>query len=345
MNSKLANDKIILDKKQQKLLKLLQDTAELIQPNTLFNRIKQTFSTDGLPAGVYLYGAVGRGKTMLMKLFYEQIAVPKHIVHYQKFMYSIHQKLHSLQNESHHKIIQEVASDLAQHFQVICMDEFEVKDITDAMIIMHLFKYLKKNNVFIFITTNTQPDSLYQHGLQRESFLPFIGHIKQHFRVLCLDNTVDYRYRNISKVKEKILHPINNYNVQKLQQIKHSLCSEDELAEVSIQVVGRELKFATAYQNILYTNFSELFERNISYVDYVHISEYFKIIVVEDIRKIHASENDIATRFINFVDNIYFNQVMLFMTIECPPNALYNGQKKNEFIRTISRLNEMNSDT
>jgi len=341
----LDKSEAILDNRQKELLGILQKAAASIEPISFQTKIKHLFFKSKYPKSIYLHGGVGRGKTMLMKMFYEKIKVPKEIIHFQNFMQTTHKKLHLLQGKSANKAIQELAVDISTKAQVVCMDEFEIKDITDAMIIMRLFRYLLKNGVFLFLTTNTIPDNLYRDGMQRESFLPFIDMVKKKFRVLYLDTAIDYRYNTVSAMKNRILYPADSKTKAAIKGIKRDLYDEGELTQVSIELFGRKLSFLKGHKNVLVTNFSELFERPMSYADYVNLTEQFKIIIVESVRKINDDETDIITRFINFIDNAYFNKVALFMEIECLPEEIYSSSKrKDEFSRTVSRLAEMNSE-
>jgi len=335
----------ILDSRQKELLVMLQQAGDSIEQITSLTKVKRLFFKSKHPKSIYLHGGVGRGKTMLMKMFYDAVKVPKEIIHFQNFMQITHKKLHLLQGKSANKVIQELASDISTKARVVCMDEFEIKDITDAMIIMRLFRYLLKNEVFIFLTTNTIPDNLYKDGMQRESFLPFIDMVKKKFQVLYLDTAIDYRYNAVSVIKNRILYPADRKTKAIIDKIKIDLCDKEELTEVNVNLFGRTLSFPKGHKNTLITNFKELFERSIGYADYVNLTEQFKIIVVESVRRINEDETDIATRFINFIDNAYFNKVVLFMEIECLPEEIYPfSKKRGEFIRTVSRLAEMNSD-
>jgi len=338
-------NKITLDNRQQEIAANCLKIALSITPTTFISKIKTLLNNQSLPHGIYLHGSVGRGKTILMKMFYEQVLVSKEIIHFQKFMQSLHIKLHKLQAKSAHRLIQDLAADIADRSQVVCMDEFEIKDITDAMIIMRLFKQLAQRNVFIFLTTNTVPDNLYLDGLQRESFLPFIATIKQDFQVIHLDTDKDYRYDTLANLKERVLYPSSANTHAKIQQIKQELCDAEELSEANIEVFGRKTVFASAHQNSLFTTFEELFERDLGYADYVAICERFKIIVLESVRPIAEDEVNLITRFINFIDNAYFYKILLFVELETNPDQIYTkGKKREEFVRTISRLNEMNSN-
>ena len=340
-----SKSEIILDNKQKVILSILQEAATSIEPITFRTKIRHVFFKSKYPKSIYLHGGVGRGKTMLMKRFYNAVQVPKEIIHFQNFMQTMHKKLHLLQGKSANKIIEELAADISTKSQVVCMDEFEIRDITDAMIIMSLFRYLLKNGVFLFLTTNILPDNLYKDGIQRESFLPFIDMVKKKFHVLYLDTAIDYRYNAVSAIKNRILYPADSKTKAAIKKIKGDLYDDEELSQVSIELFGRKLSFLKGHKNMLVTNFSELFERPMSYADYVNLTEQFKIIIVESVRKIRTDETDIVTRFINFIDNAYFNKVVLFMEIQCLPEEIYSSsKKKDEFSRTISRLAEMNSE-
>jgi cell division protein ZapE len=333
-----------LDQNQQRILQVLKELALGFAPESLLVKITRLFKKDKKPIGLYLHGGVGRGKTMLMREFYNSLRVKKEIVHYQSFMQELHIKAHSLQNHSGNKVIEEIAGNIAARSQVVCLDEFEIKDITDAMIIQRLIKYLLKERVFIFITTNTAPENLYKDGLQRELFLPFIGLVQKKFLVLHLDSAVDYRFLNIADSSRRVIYPLNAASSKEMQDIIDSLCNKEEMAPSSVEVFGREVVFQKTHTNILFTNFAELFERELGYADYVNIAKSFRIVVLEGVRVIEEAETDIVTRFINFIDNAYFYKILLFISLDKSPEETYKlGKKKDEFIRTISRLKEMNS--
>jgi len=335
---------IILDQRQSILADKFSKLAKEIKPSSLLGGFTKLFSKNIKYSGIYLHGSVGRGKTMLMQQFYDQLNVPKEIIHYQQFMQGVHKKMHGLQGGSAQKIIQNLEKNIAKRCNVICMDEFEIKDITDAMIIMSLFDYLQNQGVFIFITTNTQPDNLYKDGLQRSAFLHFIEMVKENFEILHLDTDKDYRFEVVANIENRVLFPKNPQNTKELKNIQSELCNKGELSESKMGVFGRDLIFKQAHNNILVTDFAELFERDLGYGDYVALAKRFKIIILSSVRAISEEENNIATRFINFIDNSYFNRVLLFIEIACKPEEIYiKGSRKAEFERTVSRLYEMNS--
>ncbi|CAK6513185.1 cell division protein ZapE [Rickettsia helvetica] len=334
---------LILDSKQAALLEELKPLAiELNKPKSLF----KFFNQNNLKNGIYLYGPVGSGKTMLMNSFFEAISIPKTILHYQNFMQEIHKSMHKLQTENQKDIIPKIAKDYAKKTRVLGIDEFEIKDITDAMIIGRLFNELIKQNIFIFITSNTSPNNLYKDGLQRESFLPFIKIINNTFYVKYLDNHYDYRFDKALGVKgARIIYPLTLENQNKLEKIITDI-SDNNLVSQNIQVLGREISFQKVYKRILVTDYNELFARDLSYIDYVNICQNFNVIIVGNVHTIDANDTNTAVRFINFIDNAYFYKILLFMSLEDNPNKIYQGSARaTEFKRTISRLNEMNSES
>lgn len=340
---------VILDEVQQGIADTFEEVAERLNNTSWFDSLKGSLFGTRCEKGIYLHGSVGRGKTMIMQGFYELLTVPKEMVHYQNFMQEIHKKLHNLQGKSSHKIIQQLASSIANRAKILCIDEFEIKDITDAMLIMRLFKYLLRNNVYIVLTTNTLPDNLYKDGLQRELFLPFIKKVNSKFKVMYLDSPTDYRFLKISGFSDRVLYPGQYSETEiaaKMEDIKYELMDEGgEYHKESIKVFGREVEFEKVHKDTLFVKFEELIEQDFGYADYVNICQYFKVIVLEDVPEIGELETDKATRFINFIDNAYFYKTLLFISLVKAPEEIYKkGHKLDEYKRTISRLVEMNSD-
>ncbi len=333
-----------LDEKQTEVIEILYSVADHLEERGVTWKIKGLLFNHAKQHGIYLYGGIGRGKTMLMKKFFERISVQGQIIHFQKFIKDIHSRIHAIKDKNTNKTLHHLAKEISAAGNVLCLDEFEIKDITDAMIVMRLVSFLIKEHVFVFITTNTPPEDLYKDGIQRESFLPFIDLIKRDFLTLKLDSEIDYRFSKIASTEERIFFPISDRSKVRINGIKKSLCDFDELHKVEVSLFGRVLEFSKGHKNILFTNFNELFERNLSYADFVAITEKFKVIVIEDIRNIASDETDVVIRFINFVDNAYFNKVFLIMELMSKPEDIYlNGKRINEFARTISRIEEMNS--
>ncbi len=382
-------ESVILDDVQQNIAEYLEETAQRLEEQynsgnflgissssslNIFSKIcknflgkfglnpyiekkQSSYGLDDSSIGIYLYGSVGRGKTMLIKAFFDRVNIPKKMVHFQNFMQVMHEKMHHLQTKSKENLIEDLAKTIADKCSLLAIDEFEVKDIADAMLIMRLFDEFAKLGVFICITTNIMPNDLYKDGLQRSLFLPFVKLINERFSVVYLDSFTDYRFKKNISTENRIFYPINDKNKSLLKNIKSSLTdysfknNTDREAlnykvvkSKSITVFGREVTFKNTYKNCLFTDFSELICRDFGYADYVNICQKFNVIVLENVEKIGENETDKITRLINFIDNAYFYKVLLFISLESIPEEIYTkGFRVSEFKRTISRLVEMNS--
>lgn len=341
---KFIPESVILDDRQKVIADQLEVRAIELQEQSLFDQLKKKFFADNDTTGIYLHGGVGRGKTMLMNAFYELITLPKEIVHYQSFMEEIHKSLHQLQGKSDEMVMENLADLIYKRAKILCIDEFEIKDITDAMLIMRIFNFLIEREVFIVLTTNTVPDNLYKDGLQRELFLPFIDMVKKGFEVMLLDNNKDYRFEKICNFEQRIFFPLNADTKKKITEIKSDLAAGSPVIPRTIDIFGRDVKFDKVHKDCLFTSFTELIDHNFGYSDYINICKEFNVIVLEDVPIIGELETDKIIRFINFIDNAYFYKVMLFITLEKSIEEIYiRGHKQVEFQRTISRLTEMNS--
>ena len=338
-----------LDEQQKTIKGLIDSFLSLANIQcSWFDKVKRFFGfghiTDHIP-NIYLYGKVGRGKTMLMQYYYDQLTSHKKMVHFQGFIKEIHEKLHVLREKKMplEKIINKIACDFSKDFYVLCLDEFEINDIADAMLILRLFRAFEKYKIKLFITTNTPPEQLYKDGLQRAAFLPFIDSIRKEFKVLSLNQEHDYRY--IGDIKEqRVFAPATIDDKKMLQKIKRDLIGSAVIEPTSVKIFNRKLLFARSANGVIFTDFDELFTRQLGYADYRQITKEYKIFVVEKLRKISEDETDIILRFIHFIDNAYYNKILLFVESEYGLDELYSkGKKSNEFIRSLSRLHEMNS--
>lgn len=328
-----------LDSAQKIIANRLEDIALSLKKSSIFDFFKKPDR-----CGVYLYGGVGRGKTMLMQGFYHRYNSKKRMVHYQDFMQGVHKEIHKLQEQEPGKVIKNLAKEIARNYKILCIDEFEIKDITDAMIIARLFKEIARLKVFVFITSNTKPANLYKDGLQRASFLPFIDFISSNFEILCLETDHDYRLDKLLELNSRIIYPLNQENKLMMKKVISQL-TDDRLAPGSLTVFGRKIIFAKTHGTILVTNFDELFMQELGYADYVSICQEYSIIILENIPVIDSNNSDLITRFINFIDNAYFYKVLLFASLYAKAEELYSeGKRSSEYMRTVSRLHEMNSN-
>jgi cell division protein ZapE len=336
---KFLPPEVKLDSTQKHISSRLEDIAFNLEKISIFNFFKKPSI-----CGIYLYGGVGRGKTMLMQGFYHRCNLKKRMVHYQDFMQGVHKKIHKLQGEEPGKVLANLAKEFAANYNILCLDEFEIKDITDAMIIARLFQEIARLKVFIFITSNTKPANLYKEGLQRASFLPFIEFVSNNFEVLCLETDHDYRLDKLSELNSRIIYPLNEENKLSMKKVISQL-TDDRLVPGSLVVFGRRIVFAKTHGTILVTDFDELFMQELGYADYVSICQEYSIIILENIPAIDSNNSDLITRFINFIDNAYFYRVLLFASLYAKAEELYTeGKRSAEFVRTVSRLHEMNSN-
>lgn len=337
---------IKLDEAQSLLRTKLAEFAQKINRPSLLERFslkKPTYAK-----GFYIYGGVGQGKTLLLKQFYEQVRLSKKMIHFQKFMYQLHQNMHKLRNslQDGKQVIEQIAKNLYQDCQCLCLDELEVTDITDAMVVARVLKKYNQLGGIVVLTSNFAPSGLYRNGLQRENFLPFIDYLEQNYQQFNLRAVKDYRVNRL-KNKEVIFEQISVYSKEQI----HSFISEyynfpimDILEPKVIKIFGREVYFKQAYKDFLFTNYIEFFNQDLSASDYIEICKEFNHIVILDFPILSDDEINQVIRFINFIDNAYAASIILVAEFATSIDEIYTGSKKQkEFERTCSRLAEMQS--
>lgn len=292
--------------------------------------------------GLYFWGGVGRGKTFLMDLFYDSLPFDdRQRVHFHRFMLSVHAELRDLQGQANP--LDQVAERIAQRTRILCLDEFIVTDITDAMILANLFKALFARQVSLVTTSNVEPKYLYKDGLQRPLFLPAIDLLYAHTDVFNLDGGVDHRLRVLTSVP-LYLTPLGADTDQKLLQEFKQLAPGQGGSQVALQVNGRELIAEQVADDVAWFRFSTLCQGARSTSDYIELAKSFSAIVVQDIPILTPLLDDAARRFVNFIDEMYDRNVKLIVSAEAPMLQLYQGtQVSFEFDRTVSRLTEMQS--
>lgn len=299
--------------------------------------------------GLYIYGEVGRGKSMLMDLFYSSVTTKRKIrVHFHAFMLGIHKNLYNLRNSKQH--IQDplvsVAKQIADNYTLLCFDEFSVSDITDAMILGRLFSYIFDLGVTVIATSNVPPDNLYQDGLQRESFLPFIEIVKSYTEVVELKSMYDYRLQYLKSLKTVYFYPLSkeadNFINSSFYQLTHNAKSSERILEVS----GHKIIIGNVYGDIAMTSFSSLCEKPLGAADYIAISEQFSTLLLYNIPLMSKDQRNEAKRFVTLIDELYEHKVKLICSADAPPDKIYTeGTGSFEFKRTSSRLIEMQSDS
>lgn len=289
------------------------------------------------PKGLYLYGSVGTGKSMLMDLFYDSLpslrnpALPARRIHFHQFMSEVHKRNHALQhhtdgteNHSQTDVLVTIAKEIARECRILCFDEFQVTDIVDAMILKRLFETLIAYGVVCVMTSNRHPDELYKNGIQRVSFLPCIELIKSHFLVTDLNSGTDYRKQPhaLSKVYYTPIDPPNQSEFQKLFEA----LTDDEpvLPNRPLTIWGRTLKVPLSTNEVAWFSFQELCGNPLSASDYLEIVKQFRIVFLTDVPKLTLSQRDMARRLILFLDAAYESKTKLFTLSEVPITQVFS---------------------
>lgn len=294
--------------------------------------------------GLYLWGGVGRGKTYLMDVFFKAIPFRRKTrLHFHRFMQEVHHGLRDRQGEKNP--LKGVAADFARDAKVLCLDEFFVTDITDAMLLGGLFDELFALGVTLVTTSNIEPDGLYWNGLQRARFLPAIALLKRYTQVLNVDGGVDFRLRQLH-LTERYHCPLGEQADAFMAQWLAQLTDEQEAPErdVDVTVEGRPLRARAVTPTLAWFDFRTLCDGPRSQNDYIALARRFDTVMLSDVERMGAITDDQARRFINLVDEFYDSGVKLIITSEVPIADLYSaGRLEFEFQRTESRLQEMQS--
>ncbi len=294
--------------------------------------------------GIYIWGDVGRGKTYLMDLFFETLSLRKKMrIHFHRLMYKIHTDLKLLAGKA--DPIAWMVRKLAADVEVLCIDEFFVKDIGDAMILSSFLEELCKCGVSLLITSNVEPRDLYLNGLQRTNFLPAIETIYEYCDVIRLDSCTDYRFRELEKSTVYFIHD-DKTTKSSLEKIFNGLLSpNEEFFESTHLVIQNRKILAYRYShNTVWFSFRALCDGPRSQNDYIQISKEYHTVIIENIPELTEDRENMTRRFISLVDEFYDRNVKLVVSAEKPVHKLYSGRDLVfEFERTQSRLVEMQS--
>lgn len=298
------------------------------------------------PQGLYLYGGVGRGKSMLMNLFYETAPVAgKERVHFHAFMRDIHAEIHRRRQmpmyEGEGDPIPGMADGIADNTTLLCLDEMEVRDIADAMIVGRLFEKLFARGVVVVTTSNRHPDDLYKHGLQRERFVPFIALIKQKLDILALESAQDYRLGRLAG--QVVYHaPLGPAADAALDAAWARLTDDADPQPDVVQMPGRRIPVPAAAHQVARFSFSDLCEQPLGPSDYLAIAAQFSTVILKGIPQMTEERKDAARRFVTLIDALYEHRTALVCSAAVPPEQIYSGREGGfEFARTASRLIEM----
>ncbi|HVV32974.1 MAG TPA: cell division protein ZapE [Vitreimonas sp.] len=304
------------------------------------------FGRQAAPRGLYLWGPVGRGKSLLMDLFFENAPVErKRRVHFHEFMLARHAFLREARAKGagHDQLIEQAAKQVSDEARLLCFDELQITDIADAMIIGRLFERLFADDVVIVATSNRAPDDLYKNGLNRQLFLPFIALIKDKLDVLSVVGPKDFRLEHLlaAPVYYAPLGPAAEEAMNRAwARLTHGAAPQ----ALTLDVGGRALRVEREAAGVARFSFAELCERALGAADYIEIAERFHTVLLENIPKLSPSMREAAARFRILVDALYEAKVKLVASADSQPADLYPaGDQSFEFERTASRLMEMRS--
>tara|TARA_R110002096_G_scaffold257381_1_gene450999 strand:- start:359185 stop:360348 length:1164 start_codon:yes stop_codon:yes gene_type:complete len=348
----------IVDKLQSLYQALsLGDPAE---GSGFFGKIFSKSKNETPAKGLYIYGDVGRGKSMLMDLFFDLAPIDgKRRVHFHAFMLEIHKEIHEWRymdvadrmknfSTADDDPIPPLASKISQSSHLLCFDEFQVTDVTDAMILGRLFGALWERGVILVMTSNRVPDDLYRDGLNRGLFLPTIEMIKEKLDIEALDGPIDYRLERM-KGMEVYHHPLGDVATKALSNsfwrlTDHEVDDRTEVGPDDIEVQGRILHIPVASRGVAVVSFKKMCGAALGSADYLALAWKYHTVIMVGIPKLGPENRNEAKRFVTFIDALYENNVKFLCCAAVPPEKLYaEGHGHFEFQRTVSRLMEMQS--
>jgi cell division protein ZapE len=293
--------------------------------------------------GIYLYGPVGAGKTWVMDIFYNALPSKKKLrFHFHRFMQYVHHEMKLL--EGHPNPLKMVAKTLARHAHILFLDEFLVNDITDAMILANLLQAMFAYNITLVTTGNTAPKDLYRNGLQRQRFLPAIALIEKNTEVLDINSNQDYRLR-LQKPAKTYFYPLNDRADHLMQDSFNYYMQTNGQPHEQLEIGGRAIPTIGCKHNVVWFDFEVICNAPRSQLDYLAIAHRFKTVLISNVPKISADQDNAATYFIKLVDVFYDAHIRLIISAQVPVLELYQqGRLRAEFQRTDSRLIEMQGE-
>lgn len=297
---------------------------------------------DKYMTGLYLYGGVGRGKSMLMDLFFEGAPVrAKRRVHFHAFMQEVQIGLQIARESNMADPISSVASEIAEEATLLCLDEFQVTDIADAMILGRLFEALFARGVVVVATSNIPPEKLYEGGLNRELFLPFIELLEENMDVHELEGAADHR-QGRAITERRYFTPLGPGARAGMDQAWAREVAGEQVAPLTVSVHGRRITIPFAAEEIGRASFSELCEQPFGPADYLALAAQFQVFFLDGVPRLTPAQHDPAQRLIVLIDTFYEARVKLYISADAPPDALFaEGEGAFAFQRTASRLAEM----
>jgi cell division protein ZapE len=342
--ARVAAGEIRADPAQHAVLPLLDALGQWIEGHALRKpgRISGFFGRPEVPPkGVYLWGGVGRGKSMLMDMFLASLSVPAtRRVHFHAFMQQVHHGMHRARKDGIEDPLAPVAEAVAQDIRLLALDEVQITDITDAMIVGRLFQMLMDQGVVLIATSNRAPEGLYENGLNRALFLPFIALIRARMTVHHLESPTDYRQHRLSGT-QVWLQPASTARAT-LDALWSDLTGGAPGAALDLAVNGRVVSLPQFANGIARASFWDLCARPLGPADYLAIAGAVRVLILEDIPQLSSGNYNEAKRFVTLIDTLYEAKVRLICSAAEVPERLYiEGTGSFEFERTASRLREM----
>ena len=344
------------DSEQLKVLEKLQELFEQLEDYRQYRQGKLNRLVTNLgagrkpPRGMYIWGGVGRGKSLMMDAFFK---VSRHRrkrrVHFHEFMREIHARMRELSGKE--DPLDTISSEIARELRLLAFDEFHVSDIADAMILARLLELLIDKGVVLVMTSNYEPDNLYPNGLQRARFLPAIGILKRDLDVVPLGGTTDHRRRLLDSLGVYFT-PLGDAAEAHVAQLFDAMTKASYAEHGTIEVGGRHIAFRRRAKGVIWFDFAELFEKPRSQVDYLAIASAYHTVLVSGVRRMAPAQTDVIRRFTWLVDVFYDQRVKLVLSADAQPEDLVaeadegNAAQRTvrrEFVRTASRLREMQS--
>ena len=347
--AKIDSGEVLPDEYQAQVVDALQDLYQRLldskKPRSagILDRLLKKNNKEITPeTGLYIWGGVGRGKTWLVDIFFNRIPIKaKMRRHFHHFMREIHESLDRLQGKR--EPLELVAEELSKQIRVLCLDEFIVIDITDAMILAQLLKALFARGVTLVTTSNTMPDNLYENGLQRANFLPAIEMLKVHTKVIKLDSDVDYRLRYLEQAT--VYHtPLGPKVDERLAEEFERLSPEEGHEGGSVHIFGRDIPIKRIADDVIWFDFMALCGPPRSQADYLELACCYHTVMISDVPVLGSSLDDATRRFLYLIDEFYDRGVKLIVSAASAPESLYQGKRLVfDFQRAVSRLKEMQS--
>ena len=305
------------------------------------NALKKLINRPSIPMEVYMFGGVGRGKSFLMDCFYNAVPLQRKTrLHFHEFMREVHRELVDLQGTVNP--LDALGKRISERYRLICFDEFHVADVTDAMILYRLLEAMVKYNVGMVTTSNFEPDGLYPNGLHRDRILPAIELLKTHMQVVNVDNGTDYRRRTLQHV-DLYLTPLSEENEQRMERAFEEMAdAKDETPVMTIE--SRQIRAIRRAGGVVWFDFWTLCGGPRSQNDYLELATQFHTVMVSNVPHMPVNMASQARRFTWLVDVMYDRRCKLFLSAAVCAEKLYTeGPLSHEFPRTVSRLNEMQS--